>query len=255
MLIEALKYLTTPCPAPYRRIGYLKELIATEASFKRNRATWQPHLDRTRAVIIKAAEQVTRKDTVIVLGAGMLADIPLDRLAHAFGRVRLVDVCFLNETRRAATFYSNVELEHHDVTGIVAPLLSREVPQPRLPSGLSLGDADLVISANVLAQLPLIPLDYLRRQRPSIDDEELEAFAQAIIRSHLGLLETCAGAVCLVTEVERQVRDGERLVESVDPLRGVLPDREGDEWVWDIAPRPELLPDADIRNRVRGMVW
>ena len=58
-----------------------------------------------------------------------------------------------------------------------------------------------------------------------------------------------------MTEVERQVRDGERLVESVDPLRGVLPDREGDEWVWDIAPRPELLPDADIRNRVRGMVW
>ncbi|MCK5777579.1 MAG: hypothetical protein KAH11_02235 [Rhodospirillales bacterium] len=255
MLLEALKYLTTPCPPPFRRMGYLKELIATEARYRRNRATWQPHLDRTRAVIARAVEATQQRRLAVVFGAGMLADIPLDVLAGAFDRVRLVDVCFLRATRRSAARHAHVELLTCDITGVVGPLLAGELPAPDLPPGVSLADADLAVSANVLAQLPLVPLDCLRRTRPDIDDAALERFAQAIIRAHLVLLETCGGTRCLITEVERQVRDGERLIDSVDPLRGVLPDRDGEEWVWDIAPRPELVPDADIRNRVRGLVW
>jgi len=255
MLLEAFQYLTTPCPPPYRRMGYLKELIATEARLRRNRATWQPHHERSRAAIVGASGRVERKGLAVVFGAGMLADIPLAELAGTFAKVRLVDVCFLRATRRAAAGFDNVEIVTCDIAGVVEAVLAGEMPESGPPPGITLSDADLAISANVLSQLPLVPLDYLRRTRPDIDDADLETFAEGIIRSHIALLETCPGTVCLITEVEREVRDGERLIEAVDPLRGVLPDRAGDEWVWDIAPRPEVAPDYDVRNRVRAMVW
>ncbi|MBO6520121.1 MAG: hypothetical protein JJ900_04430 [Rhodospirillales bacterium] len=255
MLLEAIQYLTTPCPWAYRRMGYLKELIATEARWRRCRAAWQPHLDRSRAVIAKAADATAGADKAVIIGAGMLADVPLGMLAKKFRKVELVDVCFSKRTRRIVWPQPHIDLRTCDVTGVADALARGELPVPGEGGGLSLADADLVVSANVLSQLPLVPLAYLRKTQPHLDDASLDTLAEGMIRHHLALLETCPGTVCLVTEVERQRRDGDRLIESEDPLRGVMPDRPGDEWVWDIAPRYEVSPDYEIRNRVRGLMW
>lgn len=255
MLLEALAYLTTPCPQPYRRMGYLKELIATEARYRRCRAAWQPHLERTRAVITRAARATEGKNRAVVLGAGMVADVPLDELARKFRAVELVDLCFAKQTRRNVWRNPNIERVTFDVTGTLATLAKGTVPTPGLPDGLALGDADLVVSVNVLSQLPLVPLAYLRKIRPDLDAAAIDGFAEALIRNHVALLETCPGTVCLVTDVERQLRDADRLIETEDPLRGVLPARDGEEWLWEIAPRYEVSPDYAILNRVKGMVW
>lgn len=255
MLLEALQYLTTPCPPAFRRMGYLKELIATEARLKRNRASWRPHLDATRSVIADAIGKAAKRGRAVVLGGGMLGDIPLDDLARVFNHVLVVDVCFLRATRNLAARFANVDLVTCDITGVADGVFRGDVPAPGVIDAPWLIDAELVVSANVLAQLPLIPLDHLRRIRPEIDDAALEEFAAAVIRAHLALLETCPGTRCLITEVERQVVDGDRLLETLDPLRGVLPDRDGEEWIWEIAPRPEFAPAYDVRNRVKGIVW
>ena len=255
MLLETLAYLTTPCPQPYRRMGYLKELIATEARYRRCRAAWQPHLERTRAVITRAARMAAGTNRAVVIGAGMVADVPLDVLAGKFRTVELVDLCFAKQTRRNVWRNPNIERVTRDATGTLAALAKGVVPAPGLPDGLALGDADLVVSANVLSQLPLVPLAYLKKTRPDLDAAALDGFAAALIRNHVALLETCPGTVCLVTDVERQLRDGNRLIEAEDPLRGVLPARDGDEWLWEIAPRYEVSTDYAILNRVRGMIW
>ncbi len=255
MFIEIFRYLTTPCPQPYRRMGYLKELIATEARLKRCRTMWQPHLDRTRAVIADAVAATAGKRKAVVIGGGMLADIPLGLLANEFASVMLVDICFSKQTRRIVWRHPHVELRTCDVTGVADALAQGALPVPGMPGGLSLEDADLVVSANVLSQLPLLPLQAMCTSHPHLDADTVHAFAQGIIRHHLALLENSSGTVCLVTEVERQLVDDGRLIETEDPLRDVMPDRPGDEWVWDIAPRYEVSPDYAIRNRVRGMVW
>ena len=72
MLVEWFKHLTTPCPAPYKAMGYLKELISMEVRQKRCREAWAPHFRECRDLI----------DKVTVLGSGLLLDFSLD----LFGR-------------------------------------------------------------------------------------------------------------------------------------------------------------------------
>lgn len=259
MLLEAIQYLTTPCPRPYRAMGYLHELIATGARARRCRAAWQPHLDKTRAVISDAVAKSGGNTKAVVLGAGMLGDIPLDRLAQKFATVVLADVCFSKQTRRVVWRHPHIELLHTDITGVAGAVHRGEIPVPGLPAAPSLADADLVVSANVVSQLPLIPLKVLRRKLPQPDDAALQAFAQGIVRAHLEWLKTCPGTVCLISEVERRFIDAENIIGHEDPLWGVVLEPAGaiatQEWFWDIAPKPEAAPDYAIRNRVQGMVW
>ena len=253
MLREAITYLTTPC-APYlRSMGYLRELIATEARHRRCQEAWRPHLDNTKAVIVDSINATVRRRKAVVLGAGILSDIPIDQLSEAFERVHLIDVCFLRRTRRALKPFPNVTCHEADVTGTAHLIQDDPLPVPGIVTSLGLADADLVVSANVLAQLPLIPIDHARRQNRAVSADAIARFARDIVIRHLDLLATCAGTVCLITEVERRLLDEtDALVETEDPLWGVPLAREGKDWLWDLAPRGEVARDLHIQNRVIG---
>ena len=55
MLREAWSWLTTPCPVEARRLGYLRESIATAARARRCAAAWAEHLRRCRELILAEA--------------------------------------------------------------------------------------------------------------------------------------------------------------------------------------------------------
>lgn len=255
MLSETFKHLTTPCALHLKSMGYLKELIALEARFHRCTNAWQPHLENTKSVITDAIEVTRKHNKVVILGAGILSDIPIKALSADFEAVVLVDVCFLNQTRRSLKAFSNVELKISDITGVTASLYAGEFPVPMTPSKLSFVDADLVISANILSQLPLIPTAHLRKTKPQLDEEEVKRFGHDIVKNHLGLLDTCPGTVCLISEVERQFCDDDRILETENPLWGCALEHDGQEWLWDLAPLGEASPDYAIRNRVIGSFW
>lgn len=256
MLIEAYKYLTTPCPPHHKRMGYLAELIATEARFRRCRRHWQPHLENTRAVITQAIETCDAHGKAVVLGAGILSDIPIQTLSERFDSVELVDVAFLKSTQSALRPYANVQCRSADISGVATALHDASaLPVTGTPTDIALNDADLVISANLLAQLPLIPIHYARKRIGDIADAKIEAFAQGVIECHLAWLKTCPGTVALITEVERLYVADRDIEETEDPLFGVPVNLEGEEWLWDVAPRPEASKDFDIRNRVKSAYW
>ncbi len=206
MLSEAVKYLTTPCPSHLRSMGYLKELIALEARYRRCQIAWQPHIQKTKSIICDAVNAVTRNKKVVVLGSGILSDIPIEVLSEKFDTVLLVDVCFLEKTRKQLSQHSNVEWQAMDVTGVAEPLYnwakgnqsSENFPVPSPPPDIMLDDADLVISSNLLSQLPLIPMQCLRRKKSHSNEETIVEFAQGIVRAHLEFLDTCPGTVCLI---------------------------------------------------------
>ncbi len=232
MLLEAITYLMTPCDPRYRSKGYLKELIATDARRRRCRTAWATHLENTKTVIRDVAAKTQRRRKAVILGAGILSDIPIEELSSTFDQVELIDVCFLNRTRRRAKHLGNVMCRSADLNDI---------------SATNIQEADLVISANVLSQLPLIPMNHL-----SDADADKDLFARGIIDRHIGFLGSCSGAVCLVTEIERQFIDGGAVTGTEDPLFGVAPDIDGTEWFWDFAPKGEIAPHMQVRNRVRG---
>ncbi|MEQ8665020.1 MAG: hypothetical protein RIC16_04785 [Rhodospirillales bacterium] len=263
MLVEALHYLITPCDPRLRRLGYLRELIATEARARRCRHAWRPHLERARAVIETAIAETRERDRAVVLGGGLIHDIPLDALARAFRNVALVDVCFARRTRRAVRALPNVTLQTFDLTG-VADQLAAGAPHIEVGGAASPGrhatldwicSADLVISANLLSQLPLIPLGFLLRRDGPGDGTALDDLARALIDDHLGLLKNCRGTVCLITELERLTCDGDAVVERDSAVFGADLDLAGETWTWDIAPRPEACPDRDVRLRVGSAIW
>jgi hypothetical protein len=261
MLFEAFTYVTTPCAAPYRAMGYLTELIALDARYKRCADAWHPHLERTKDTIRNAIAATPDRGTAIVLGCGILSDIPIEDLSKSFETVLLVDVCVLRKTRRQLKRYPNVSWLCHDVTEIAAPLMSWSslsepgpLPAPNIPSNLPITDADLVISANILSQLPMIPVNHINKSKPGRDDTEVATFAIDLVARHLDYLDTCPNTVCLISEVERQFHKDGDVFASDDPFWGHTVDMIGDEWTWDIAPSTETGEDYAVQNLVRGMI-
>jgi len=251
MIGEWLTHLTTPCGQPFRRMGYLRELIAIRERHRRCRTAWRIHLAASRALIPEAIESCSGRERVVVLGSGLLLDIPLAELAGRFDTVVLIDICHLRTTRRKAARFANVELEEADVSGIAEALGSRRLndraplPEPEPDAG-PLSGADLVISANLLSQLPLVPLDHLEVIAPELSKAERDRFARSVIDHHLALLQAQSATVCLITETMRSISDGENLIEKIDPLFGATLFYEGREWWWDMAPRPEVNRNLDV---------
>ena len=257
MILELFEYLTTDCPAYARRLGYLGEAIAIKARHRRHCEAWGPHLARSRAVINAAAEGCARRRTALVLGSGLLLDIPLGALSAAFERVLLVDVVHLRAARRIAARYPNVMLVTEDVTGLATDLAARlragwrgrSVPEPTLFRDD--GSIDLVVSANIAVQLPVMPAAALRRT--GADDGAIGDFCAALIRAHLDYLAGFAGRVCLITETERELHGpADDIWRLEDALYGLaLPDGAA-RWTWDLAPVGEVSSDYGIRNHVAG---
>ncbi|MBL6928429.1 MAG: hypothetical protein ISR44_04600 [Rhodospirillales bacterium] len=172
-----------------------------------------------------AAESLASRKKVVVLGSGLLYDVPLAELAELFEDVVLIDIFHMPAVRRTGAKYTNVRLLAHDLTG-------GDLPE---------NDADLVVSANLLTQLPFIPRRFA---------DESEGFAQAIMAHHLEQLSSVRATTCLISEVEHLVCAGNQVIERIDPLYGISLGEPDREWFWDIAPHPELHRQYDTRYRV-----
>lgn len=258
MIFELIEYLTTDCPRPARRLGYLKEAVAIHARRRRLGPAWDDHLERTRAVIIEAIARCSRRRTALVIGSGLLLDIPLAELADGFDRVLLADLVHLRAARRTTARHGNVELVTADVTGFVDELEHRVAagwrgdPVPVSDAFLNVADLDLVVSANVMAQLAIFPAAAMQR-RAGLDGDALDAFCRDVVQRHLDYLGRFDASVCLITERRREAFDknGGRLTDQ-DALFGVSLPEGGAEWSWTLAPLGEVNRDYGIRNRVVG---
>ncbi|WP_246732996.1 hypothetical protein [Methylobacterium sp. BTF04] len=130
----------------------------------------------------------------------MLDDVPLDVLAATFREVRLVDAVHLRPARRQARAYPNVTFVTAEISGAAACFHDGDATITD-PLGPLCGDpeVDLVISANVLSQLPILPLDWFG-SRGRVPPPDL---GRRIVRGHLDGLGRLSARVCLVTDVEQ----------------------------------------------------
>jgi hypothetical protein len=257
MLAEAFQFLTTPCSPVSRRFSYLKQAIALEARYRRCRDAWSLHLDKSQALIRAAIEQCSQHREVVVLGSGLLLDVPIDDLSARFDHVVLVDMVHLRGVRRRLKAFDNVELVEIDVTGVARPLSDlidpqsqRPWPEPNFDMCLFEG-ADLVVSANILSQLPLLPSDHLKCMGCT-DDEAIHRYKRAIVDHHLRLLDQLTCTVCFMADVERRTISNAAPHEAEDLLLGAQPLIETNSWMWNIAPAPEVNWQTHVHHRVVG---
>jgi len=242
MLAELFRYLVTPCPRYVRAMGYLHEQLSIKARRDRCRQAWEPHLERTKDVIRAAVRRCPARRKAVVFGSGMLYDVPLSELAAAFAQVVLVDVV---HPLGAGWRLANVSALAADVTGTAKTVyrIGRRGGQslPRVAPQMFCDDpeVDLVASVNLLSQLAYIPCKYLS-ERGTYPAEEITAFGRDLVRAHIDYLKRLPGVVTLVCDLERLTVDRSgALVERLSALRGVKLPWSGEEWTWDLAPRPE----------------
>lgn len=257
-MLSWIDYLTHPTPWHLRAMGYVREMRALRARRNRCRAAWRPHLEHTRALILEAAMQCEQRRNALVVGSGLLFDVPLAELSSRFDSVVLVDIVHPWSVLRQAGRLANVRPISLDITGVVercyALARKRErAPLPQHPVDCFHGEAfDLVASVNVLSQLPVVPNGYMSSRMRWLTAPERAEFSRALVKNHLDWMCSFPGVACLVANLERQYCDRGKLASREDSLWGVGLPNGGREWIWDLAPRPEMHFHLDVRHRVVG---
>jgi hypothetical protein len=272
MLAEALHYARARLAGQPGTHGHLAEQVGIWARHRRQRLAWAEHLACARRVCLCATDTLPadRRRTALVLGAGLLNDVPLDALSRRFRRVVLADMAFLPATCRLAKALGNVSLLHADLTGVLDRLPDADALRagnaPPLPDIIprqcpcaERAELDFVYSANVLSQLPVSPLRTLRKRHPDLPEEMLDAFGASIVVGHLQALSALDCTACLVTDVRERGQDRHGQTRyAADLLHGVVLERTGEGWTWRIAPRGEQDPHLDIVRDVfacTALVW
>lgn len=246
MLSELLTFLTTPCPKHVRRMGYLYEAIAIAARHKRRAASWRSHMERSKAFILRAIEACTDRGKAVVLGSGLLLDLPLEELSAAFDEVVLVDMIHMRPALSRLGQFHNVRTVCFDITGVAQRLYESgskgicELPEPDTVFPEVDEKTGLVVSLNILSQLPVIPGRYAARMGGR-DRRSLENWEFAIMEGHYKKILSLDCCVCLITDYESIHEDSEgrelERLSTIGSLELPLPD---ETWLWDIAPRGEI---------------
>jgi len=255
MLWEIFQYYTTPCLPIAKKMGFLEESIAMAARHKRCRSEWQAHFEQCQKVILNAADQTRSQDTILILGAGSLQDIPLAVLAKRFQRVVLIDLVFLKSARASIQTFPNVEMVEADVSNSLENAYSGYTKQQNYPSPADPSRVSCVVSLNLVTQMPLIPVRWLM-QNFGMSEEKVAQYAKEMTQHHLDFLDQFSGVKCLIAdrEIQEYDRDG-KLTDAFDPAWDIsLPEPEI-SWDWEIIPLGEVNEPMRQVNRVGASIW
>ena len=243
MLLDLFTSLTTRCSPHIRGLGYLDETLAMRKRYRARRRAWQPHLDCSKQFVLAAAEKCKSRNRIVILGSGLLLDVPLAELASIFRTVVLMDVVCLPEIRKQIGQFENARFLEHDVTGVSerlyknSPCSAAERPEVKTPSSPECEKADLVVSLNILSQLWVIPRTFILNQRERAPRETLDDWCRDLVEAHYAFLRSLSCAVCLIADHEFVKRDKDGTVISRGSSIFDLPLPElKSAWTWDIAP-------------------
>ena len=251
MLKELWQYVSNTTENPVaKKMGFLGESIAMEARSKRCKPSWTSHYQNCQKAILKASQRAVQKRTVLVLGAGSLHDVPLGILSSQFEKVLLVDLVFLNSARSVAQQFTNVTLVEYDITESLERVYMG-LPMVDTPMAwLNDPTIDLVVSLNLITQLPLIPVRWLVEQF-EFSEQEGDVLGKQIILAHLIYLQSFNGEVCLIADREGVEYDAEgNEVDRFDPWWDIEPPKAINTWQWELMPLGEVNRNHRQKNRV-----
>ena len=212
---------------------------------------WEPHLQNTSDFIVQCLGEKHR-GSVAVLGSGWLLDLPLEFIAGTGKEVFLFDVFHAPQILKKVARYKNVRAVSADITGGAIVGVFNFVKAFRSHLKGSILDIsfqatipgvrpDYVISLNILNQLDILLIDYLKANMEIPTDEELE-FRKRIQSQHLSLLKS--GRSCLITDSTERVinREGE-LISEKSLIHCQVPEgQRREEWNWKFDSRGEYNP-------------
>ncbi len=250
MIAEWFENLTTPCPWPLRRMGYLRESIGIRSRYRRHAAAWAEHLDNSKRVIRAGIVPGGKHRKALIFGAGLIHDLPLADLSVAFDEVVLVDLVHLRPARQAAAQWPNVRLVAVDLTASVAAFYRGHTEVAAPQDFLDDPTVDYVVSANIASQLAVLPVEWLRK-RFGLGEQDGDDLGAALVQAHLDYLRRFDCPVVMISDQTRIWHDGQgREVQRDAALFGVEFPPSDESWSWVVAPLGEVDRHTSITNAV-----
>lgn len=247
MIEEFLTVLTIRAVAGAREGGLVREIAGIQGRYRRHRRAWADHLQHTKECITAHLWQADSGEPILLMGAGLLLDVPLEAMnAHPAGTL-MVDAVEAASTRRRVRQHANLQFERADVTGFLAPFWlgdKNELISPPDMAPVPLVGHGMAISCNILSQLALP----FAASPPQGETEE--KLATAIQKAHIRALMAMDCPALLITDYERiETSSGHpHAITTVD--RSLLPGDPLEEWDWTIAPPGEVASGLDVRLKV-----
>lgn len=260
MIREWLTYLRTRSRPEARKLGYVHEAIAIRERHARNRAAWKPHLSKCHETILRAAKQCADTKNCIILGSGLLLDVPLESLVEKFESVHLVDIIHLPEIRNRVKGFANVHLIEADVTGLAMALTDKsttfdhKLPTPVPATDLLANKADLCVSLNLLSQLPLNLISAANKHY-DFPDAALHDWRHVIQQSHWLWLRSLAKTVCVITDIRHITRSTGNTTTHEETVCDLPTAPAADtSWIWHLAPAGEIARGQATEAEVKAWI-
>lgn len=248
MIAEALNYAATllVTPRPFR--PFIRYSINLWSRARRCSRQWADHEAMTRTAILDTARHLKQRRTAVILGSGLLRDVPVVELSRLFDTVVLVDLVHPASTRTWLKLrgLKNTRLISRDLSGY-EDMAQGMAPEP-MAFLRQVPYLDFVVSANLLSQVAIgvgrkFDSDTSSRMPPDT--------VQQLVSAHIAGLRALPCASCLVTDIAYRVTDRNgHLHEETDLLRGVTPPASDSAWDWPVVPFGEESGDYQVVHRV-----
>ena len=202
---------------------------------------WQDHLNNCRHYILKAVS-IVKPHKITVLGSGWLLDFPLMEIVEMKIPVTLIDIIHPPEVIKQVSSLKNVELIEEDITGGITheiwkktgsiPIFRKlktlddiKIPRFRFPN-----DPGLVISLNILSQLDVLPVKYLKK-KSKMNESQFQCFREEIQRKHIECLQKYNAVV--ITDTEEIFYNKSGGTSAVKTVIAEIPlGNYKEEWTW-----------------------
>lgn len=250
-----------------RKMKYISDQEGIMKRYFREKENWYSHLENTRQFILNSFQDGKGKiDTIAILGSGWLLDFPLEEIKDRFKKIYLIDVHHPPQIQKKTEKYKNIKLFETDLSGggidfcwdlrkqkedhFKKYILDEFTPNiPELPF-----KPDAFISLNILNQLDILLVDFLKEKKARIIDAEILRFRKKIQKSHLNWIKEKPG--CLITDfTELNQKNGEDLQEKKLIHINLPEGKRAEEWTWDFDLSKTYHPDFETRFKVKAIEW
>ena len=246
-----------------RKMGYISDQKGIINRYFREHIGWSEHIRNTRDFILRCLSDQPVTE-LVVLGSGWLLDFPLEDLYRKVRKITLIDICHPPQVQKKIKSFPGVECVAADITGGFAKKVFDSVSdcrRKRTPycfddkmtkPEIEEDDGRVFLSLNILNQLDILIVDYIKSRVP-VTDENILKIRQKLQQEHMNLL--MGRRFILVTDYKELIynKDGEE-ESSVNLLYTDLPPAShSEQWIWQFDNKGMYNPGRKTFMKVIGM--
>ena len=191
-----------------------------------------------------------QRRTALVLGSGLLRDVPIANLSRSFDTVVLVDLVHPASVRLGlrGRRLRNVRLISRDLSGLDQALSDQ--PVEPLSFLRQVPYLDLVISSNLLSQIGAGAERRLQDERGDLSPD----LVARLIAAHVDGMASLPCSTILLTDTSYTVIDRSGVThEEKDLLHGIRLPEPQQSWSWPVVPFDEESRDYEVVHQVAAI--